>query len=78
MGLEPQEYTETKLTAKKFVEQACETGSFMKSRKKLITLFSCENKQKYIMLENITKLFAKMLTFAEVIITKNDRNRHQY
>jgi len=27
MGLEPQEFTETKLTAKKFTEQACETGT---------------------------------------------------
>ncbi len=71
MGLEPQEYTETKLTAKKFVEQACETGSF------IFRYFDFAISLRKIN-ENIAKLFAKTLTFVNVIITKNDRNRHQY
>jgi hypothetical protein len=36
--------------------------------------FDCEKNPK--ILQNIAKLFAKMLSFAKVTITKNNRNRH--
>ncbi len=39
MGLEPQDFTETKLTAKKFTEQACETGVYTLGCSDLVLFF---------------------------------------